>query len=112
MDYTKQVRLSTKPCTDRLGEFRRARPSAKITGPDTPFGQDVLQRFHDSIGDGAFIYVPQHQDPGQQQCRGIRNIFARDVGRAAVDGLEDADVGTEVRAWYNPEAPYKSCTEI
>ena len=57
-------------------------------------------------------YVPQHQYAGQQQCRRIRNVFPRDVGRAAVDGLEDADVGTEVRAWYNPETPDKSCTEI
>ena len=46
----------------------------------------------------------QHHDARQEQCRGIRKPFARNVWRGAVDGFEDGALVADVAGWSQAEA--------
>ena len=82
---------------DRVGEFGRARGAAEVARAHLVLGEHVPSAVMMRSAIGAFADVPQHQQRREQQRRRVGDVPSGDVGRAAVHGLEHADLGTEVR---------------
>ncbi len=71
------------------------RSRARITRPPPPF-----------------VDVAEHHDGRQQQRRRVRDAFAGDVGRAAVDGFEDGAVGAEVGRAHDAKAADEAGAQV
>jgi hypothetical protein len=79
------------------GRPTRPAPAAQVGG-----GHAVFQRAQPGVVDPGrhlgLADVHQHHHRAQQQAAGVGNALARDVGRAAVDGLEHGHVFADVGA--------------
>src|SRR5438034_1674372 len=71
-----------------LRELESRRAAAQVPRSNTPCNQYVTERAHDAIGACGFADVAQHHHRREQQRGGVCQLFACDVGRAAVHGLE------------------------
>ena len=64
------------------------------------------------VGGRGLPDMPEHEERRSQQCRRIRDVLARDVGRAAVHGFEDGPVLAEVRRADYAEAADQAGAQI
>src|SRR6185503_18104781 len=109
-DYT--IRSCSQPTADRTGELRRAGGAAEIARADLVVAQHEAERPRDAVGDRVLAEVAQHQQRREQERRGVRHAFAGDVGRAAMDGFEDADVRAQVGPGYYAEPAHEAGAQV
>ncbi len=74
---------------DGVGELGSAGGTADVAGKRLAFGVDGFERLLNLVCRGLFVEVVQHQDGGLQQGGRVGEVLAGNVGRGAVDGLED-----------------------
>lgn len=59
-------------------------------------GKHLEDGLLDVVGVVGEAHMPQHHQGGKEQGRGVRELLARNIGSATVDGLEDGALVTNV----------------
>src|SRR3984957_16350707 len=97
---------------DACGKGFGATVSAHIAGECLLLDINLLERSMHSIRGANLAKVAQHQDGGLQQRGWVRDVLARNVGRRAVDRLEDRALGTQIRARYQAQAAHECRAQV
>src|SRR6188508_467875 len=103
--------IALEALTNRLREFHCPDGAAEISRSHSG-GKHGTKRGQDAFGHGWLVDVMQHEYRRVQQGHRVGEPLPGNIGRAAVNGLEDPDVGTQIRAGDDAEAADEAGTEV
>ena len=104
--------FSSELFNDRLRVFVRRRRAAEVGGQARRFLERRVDGAADAGGCLVVAEVFEHHAGGPQECRGVCDALARDVGRTAVHGFEHRQTIADVARRQEPEAADESAREI
>src|SRR5215831_8183758 len=98
---------SSEARDDGVGELRSGRGAAQVACHGLPLADHDLHGIANSARARVILEVLEHETRRIHECAGIRDALPRDVGRGAVNGLEDRGIRSEVRARGKPQPAYQ-----
>ena len=104
--------FSSKLFNDRLRVFVRRRCAAEVRSQALRFLERRVDGAADAGGCLVVAEVFEHHAGGPQERRGVRDAFARNVGRTAVHGFEHRQTIADVARRQEAEAADESAREI
>lgn len=98
--------------TDFVGVFRALGLAAQIAGQIFGLLDDAEACGLDFVGVCIQFQVSQHHDGRQQQCGGIGQIFASNIGRGAMHRFEECTIQAHIAWWRQAQAAHQTGAHV